>query len=562
MLDRRGRLVHAGGVIKNSGLLGRLRGENGHALALLGVFVALHSLFMLLSQVELYHPEEYLNLRLFRQLAADLPLGGLGDYAYGAGTGLDGGGTVVHSLLYVPLAAVLGPGQLAIKTMALLWATAGAALCVLLGRRLFGDGGGRAAALAVLALPPAYLVFSSISWANHMEGSVLVLALLWVFAWTADRADTATPRGRAVALGALAAFVPWYSPLALVPVGLLALSAPWVFRRRLVGMLPWLAVGVAVGLVPALAVDLPVVGAEESGTLGMALAGDRDWGLILTSLIRVETYDVWWPGRWNMPGAVVTSGHIACLLAAWSGVAMLLAWAVNPRIGPGGSWRTRGNGAVAAVAALTALVLPVLLAFAGGWAARRLSPVFLPWALGWALGLCWLRARWDERPRTVAAVTAVVVIAAASPGLLLTASGALPRPPVELHRVALMPQEQPRAEATVGMTDFTAGHLDSLDHLLADPRTEAPVGRMQAINGLDGAVGGPRLPLRLEPARCQDRGTIQANGTLRSEYVTELTWEYVGRGLALGCPPSHVKARCELALEPAHRQACLAAAGL
>ena len=562
MLDREGRLVHAGVVIRNSGPLGRLRGENGHILALLGVFVVLHLLFMVLGQVELYHPEEYLNLRLYRQLAAGLPLGGMGGYAYGAGTGLDGGGTVVHSLLYVPLAALAGPGQLAVKAMALFWATAGATLCVLLGRRLFGDGGGRAAALAVLALPPAYLVFSSISWANHMEGSVLVLALMWVFLWTADRSDTAAPRGRAALLGALAAFVPWYSPLAVVPVGLIALSAPWVFRRRMVGILPWLAVGIALGLAPALAIDLPDVGGGDVGVLGSALAGERDWAFALTALARVETYDVSWPGRWNMPPAVVWTMHCACVLTTWVGAGLLLAWAVNPRIGPGGSWRTRGDRAVAAVVALTALALPVLLALSGGWAARRLSPVFVLWVLGWTLGLCWLRMRFPDRLRAITAISAAAVLTAAIPGILLAVSGSLPAPPIDLHRVALMPQEQPVAEVTVGMTDFTADHLTALDDLLRDPRTRPAQGLVQAINGFDGAVGGPRMPLRLDPARCQDRSTMQANGTLRSEFVTDLTWEYVGKGLAVACPPAHVEARCELALDPAHRQACTTAAGL
>ena len=60
------------------------------------------------SPLHLFQGEEYVHFRLYKQLAADLPVGPLGQYAYGDARGLTGGGSVVLSGLYLAVAPIFG----------------------------------------------------------------------------------------------------------------------------------------------------------------------------------------------------------------------------------------------------------------------------------------------------------------------------------------------------------------------------------------------------------------------------------------------------------------------
>jgi hypothetical protein len=186
------------------------------------------------SPVELYQSEEYLALRPYVRLAeggswreamATLP---------GSVVGLDGIGSKAQALLVLPVAALLGPTQATIKAVALLWSLLAAVVSAALGRRLFGPWGGVATLAGLLALPPAYLVYSTCTWGRHTEGGVLSLLLLLML----HRVGAGPPRrGNAAALGALLVFAPWFALLAAIPAALVFIALFWILteRRRLLG---------------------------------------------------------------------------------------------------------------------------------------------------------------------------------------------------------------------------------------------------------------------------------------------------------------------------------------
>ena len=516
--------------------LGLGRGEVLTCAALLAVFVGLRVALMLGSPVELYHPEEYLGLRLWRQLAAGHAVGPLSAYAYGAGTGIDGGGALVQALLYVPLLTLLGPGQLAVKVMALLWATVGALAAAVVGRRLLGVWGAAAALAGLVALPPSLLVLSSISWANHFEGAVGVLVLAAVLLRVCGLEDRS--RAWTVLLGALLVGVPWYSPLAVVPALLLAASLPWALRGRWRGHGAALVAGLAVASVPA-----ALVGGPGAGGGGLAR------GAALGVLAHVPTYDVSWPGRWSPGPGAARLAHALVSVIAWSGLG-LLAWRGARSPGGLGIGLDRGRVAVAVALPLVALVQPALLAALGGAVPRRLSPVLLLWGLGMA---CWIHLGWTWRGsvRTAAlGATVAAVVLAATPSALLVAGGQRPVPGFEPARIALQPAASPVQEVSVGLSDVAREHLPALDAMGADARLQSKEAVAAALRGFDRAAGGARQPLALESARCME--AVAAH-----DLAEPVAWEYLGRALASGCAGEVARQRCALAPTGELAAACL-----
>ena len=477
-----------------------LRGETGGCLGLLSIFVTVRIVFLVYSQIELYHPEEYLNLRLYRQLAEGLGAGPLGQYAYGAGSGLDGGGTVVQSVLYLPLALLFGPTQLTVKLMALMWAITGAVACAAVGRRLFGRGGAAATLAAMLGLPPAYLVFSSISWANHMEGAVLTFTTLWVLLVLSDRIESGGGRAWSAALGFLLVTVPCYSPLALLPLGLVALGLPWCLASHRARSLPWMALGSGGGLGIAMLAGLDmrqISGVVSSlGHYSSTLLGDPGSRVIevVTAPATVATYGVHWPGRWSPSATALPFLHDACCAMVIVGALALLVWAFRRHRGERNA-RKRAVRLVFAVVALNCVLLPVVLTLFDAGIPRRLSPVYLSWAVCWA-GL--ITQAMTHAPRVAALVGVTLgVCVGLLPGLFLAASGHPPTEPFSPHRFVLLPKSAPVVEISAGLSDITADHLPALNALLDDPRMADPEYLTAALVGFDMAAGGTRDPLDL-----------------------------------------------------------------
>ena len=538
-----------------------LRGEAGWCLGLLSIFLTLRIVFLVCSQIELYHPEEYLNLRLFRQLAEGLPPGSLGQYAYGAGSGLDGGGTVVQSVLYLPLALLLGPTQLAVKSMALLWAVAGALACAAVGRRLFGRGGAAAALAAMLALPPAYLVFSSISWANHVEGAVLTIATLWVLLVLSDRVESGGGQVWSVMLGVLIVAVPCYSPLALLPLGFVVLGLPWCMASHRTRSLPWMILGAAIGLGVAMLAGLDArqisgvasgLGHYSSGVLGDT--GSR-FLEIVGAPATVATYGVHWPGRWELPATALPILHVTCCALGLAGSLALAVWAFRRHRGDRDP-RKRAARLVFAVIALDCVLLPVVLTIFDAGIPRRLSPVYLCWALGWAGLITQVTTR---APRMIALPSITLCVGMGLlPGLLLAMSGHPPTAPFSPHRFVLLPRAAPVVELSAGLSDVTEDHLPALNALLDDPRATDPDHLTAALVGFDMAAGGPRDPLELGPRRCADGVAAHARWFEVTPAMESITWEYYGVGAAVGCGADVAAARCEEPPEAEHWRACMA----
>ena len=546
-------------------------------LALLVIYTGLRIALAARCPIQLYQPEEYVHLRLFRQIQAGLPLGALSEYMYGKGSGFDGGGSLVQSILYLPLGPIVGTGHAAVKTMALMWALLGACLSAALARRLFGEWGGTMALLAHLAVPPAFLVFSMIAWGTHTEGAVLMLLLFWVYLTAVGPPLATASRARSFLLGSLFALVPWFSPLALLPSLLLAVSVPYAFRGRLARHLPWIVAGVAVGAVPAVLLDLPgghgTIGSELAKAAALTSERVREAGgsfpFLVEALGRVATYGVTWPGHWSPPGRLATVLHVLCHTCGWLGLVALLLKALFPT---GLPTRRRSDAsplsaplevsaagrAVLLTVALTALGLPVALHALDLADTRRLTPVYSLWALGWAFALLSLW-RIHGRMRVPARVAVLgLPLLAMVPSVLLIASGHPPDGPFRSSSFALEPKGEPVEEWWIAIFDVTRPSLPMLDELVDDPRLVSRSHRGAALRGYSVGSARGRDPLVLKEGYCPLHIPPEFVQRWRwDEDARPFAWEYFGAGLAVGCTRMEVSRGCESAGDDTLRAACL-----
>ena len=279
------------------------------------------------NPIHIFNGEELIHLRLAQQLAADMPLGDLSQYAYGDGRGLNGGGSLVLSGLYVLLVPILGEGQLVLRTMALLWASAGALLAAALGRRLFGPYGSPAALAALLCMPPSYAIHSTVAWGNHAEGGVLVLGCLLLFLRASEAPDSLL---RALFFGLGLGFSTWFWP----PAAIAALPLLLVFvvsHRSGIGTLAALLAGAVLSSSPWLAVSFD--SSHVAATGGLTEASRTAFGLLLQpsswlpllsqAATVVPVYDVDWAERWTPGGTLAGPGALALTWLCWLAVGAL-----------------------------------------------------------------------------------------------------------------------------------------------------------------------------------------------------------------------------------------------
>lgn len=374
----------------------------------MALFLGARLALVIRAPTQLYHSEEYINLRLAASFLGEdgawLPLTPPAFPVEVHGTIFDvplldafqyqdfDGGTLAVSMMLVPLAWALGLSMASVKAGALLWTAA----ILLLWLEVLGHAGGRRGAAwgaAAFAFGPApWLILSSIHWGNHSEsafGPPLILL--------AGLAAARSPGGGRVpafaVLGAVAGFTVWFSQLNLLAGSLALVGALFIARARPWHLVPT-AIGVCVGLAPrALRVGVDGVfsfGAQQVG-LGQLVerlaGGGATW---------VELREMYWvhPSliSWRLDGIGSLQGLNGLEIWLRSVIAVATVAAVLFAI----SRRRDGRGLVLAACAVivgTWVLQPALLTASSGLAPRRVANLYPLACVGVGLGCaalaCW-----------------------------------------------------------------------------------------------------------------------------------------------------------------------------
>jgi hypothetical protein len=265
------------------------------AVALL-LFVGLRAAWCWLQPSELYFSEEYIQLRLaalvwgedeaWEGLLDEPPSQGLDperpfdlfDFQYHPHEG----GTLVVSLLLVPIVGVTGLGELPVKLLSILLGLATAIAWVGLLRRLHGEEATIPTAWVFACAPVSWVLATSVLHGYHHVQAALFLPLILLALTGTLRASRLRASGWALVAGLIAGLGLWYSSLNLPCLAVIAVGIPICLRHRPL-LLPCFAAGVVVGLLPWLGTndlaDLASFGAageSASGVLGSVVHGDHE----------------------------------------------------------------------------------------------------------------------------------------------------------------------------------------------------------------------------------------------------------------------------------------------
>ncbi len=168
------------------------------------------------------------------------------------------GGSLVVSLIAVPLYALLGTSVVVLKLVPLLFHLLSVVALYHALRRLAGPRAALLGGLLLAAAPPGYAVHTLTAFGTHVESNALSMALLALFLATWWRADGKSPPLRLAFLwGVLAGFAIYFGYIVLLTLAALALARflcdKLFFMRRdalvalcgmLVGLVPWFAYNV------------------------------------------------------------------------------------------------------------------------------------------------------------------------------------------------------------------------------------------------------------------------------------------------------------------------------
>lgn len=534
-------------------------------LALVGLFVLTRLLLLLAAPTQLYHSEEYVNLRLAAAVlgdadawpvpppepAAPQAVGPLFDYQY---QDFDGG-TLVVSLVLVPLAAVGGLSILTVKLGALLWAVATLLAWVAVARRLFGPDGGVWAAAALATAPVPWWILSCIHWGNHAESTLfppLVILLLLV---AADRKRWWAGLLLVPFAGLLAGFGVWFSLLNLLPLVLTAALLPLLFRWRSLAALPLFVGSAAVGF-------LPWLGRNESFSPGRVGAQGTSLSDVVGSLGGqgatqggTEVLAVWprfasWdlPGLWSWPDAVRPTLDLVCRLGIVAAAVVVLVLAGHLLV-RGSDRRTALRRLfVAAVGVGCCLALPVLLDSVRQLCDRRLAPVYVFGQALIALGLVsvWQLPR-GRIPALVAAAILLLPNLAAQVGVF--ASWDRPDDRLRPWIYFAVPADHPRARLEAGVPDVASHEVGPLNRVLDELLRSSTTGGREEMQGLRvafGTAGGLGSgALRRYPPTCPSDEVLDQAGP--SVIYLETQARALGMGLAIRCSGQRAEAlaRCD-----------------
>jgi hypothetical protein len=551
--------------------------EGGLAGALLLVFVLIRWLAARNHSVALIEPEEFLNLRLAQQWLADLPLGPLGDYWYSGVGGPTGAGTLVLSLLFVPLVWLFGAGEPVLRLMGSLWALGGALLLAGIAGELFGPRGRLAGLVAAVTMPPAWVGFTLMARGNYVEAAVLSLLGLYLLLLTARFPPSRSRQACALGLGWALGFAVWFCPSAWPPSAglfILAVAIHAGQRRRLL-LLLGAGLGLAslpalLGLAPSDRPADPVAALDHLAALRDLLTSPGSWPrFITTNLASMPLLDNWSPDL----GGAAAIGEAPAWAADWQSllrpIQRLLNWIVLAVVGttllrrPSQLHRGIGAGVLG-----LGLGLPLLLGAIGVGPAslsveqvyffepRRAALVYPLWALAWAgvfaTAWDWPGAR-QNLTRGVAATVALFALASVAQ----FAFGGPGRPePFQPERYVICPQEQPRDQSAICIGLLLTEHLLVLEEALQEPRFAATALRRHLLLGF-GAVDleNPRcsLPPEGPPESPQESGSPDTD-------PAGLTWEGVGLALGASCSPQQAQSICLEAKTETLQRRCMDAA--
>jgi len=532
----------------------RLPREAVAVLAVLGVHVLLRVLLSRNSPIHLFHAEEMMNLRLVNNLAVGGPEFPLTTWWYGPVPGIPSGGTYLNVFLHVPLSWLTGDPAVAVRALGIGWTVVGLGAAAWLGRRLLGPGGALAAVVAMLCLPPPFLIFSVTSIGNHVEAGHLLLVLLAAAAALGSPGRAPHPAA-AAAVGGLAAFAVWHDPIVIVSVGLLLAATGGLLFRSSRPAAAGLAAGALVAGVALAQVPFPDVVRGQGAVVADAVAnasGGAGWfGRAWGGLVGVPFYDWAWSDR-PSPGAGMQALGGALRLGAYAGcvAATVLLLRRRPRDGA-----APGVTAVAALIGPAAIASPLLLGLADGALARRQSPTYGLWALGAAVLLhaAWrTEGRWRTAARTS---TGVLCVALVAPSLALSVWGeGSPYGPYQPLETALCPANPP-AHDVVCVEALDDVHLYVLNEIVEQRRARDPQLIAAAYRGVTHALGRPRSLLQRPELPCG--GGIGPPTGFTEPLDQRIEWTWYGASLMFRCEGDQREALCAEAPEAGLEAACL-----
>jgi hypothetical protein len=165
------------------------------------------------------------------------------------------GGSLVVSLLAVPVFALVGESIALFKTAALLLSTATLVALVLAARRGFGPEAGWLAGLGYLAGPPLVAFWGVVPMGWHEESVLFTLAQIALL-WRLLEGDGRTTQSWLL-FGVVAGIGFWWSPTSAI--GVAACGLAWLLLRGLprAGEFGAATLGVASGLFPWLVYNVP-----------------------------------------------------------------------------------------------------------------------------------------------------------------------------------------------------------------------------------------------------------------------------------------------------------------
>jgi len=462
------------------------RRERIACVVLLLAYALLRPLVARALAFDLLDPEELLNLRLVRQLAADAPVGDLGRYWYTGVGGNTGAGSLVISMLYVPLGWFADAGLPMIRAMGLLWSVGAALVMAGLGRELFGRGGAAAGLAAALTLPPSWLAWSVTAYGNYVEAAVLTLLGAWLLL---RGLRSERPEPWVAGAGAALSFSAWFGVSAAPPALVLGVVGAALLVKR-PKTLAALVVGAAVGYSPALMiapashVGSPIGPEEVRAVFISVLSDPASWPKVFFGSLAAMPVLTWrevaaedWAAGWQIPlSAVLLRFYVA-------GLGGLYALVIRPDL-LGWSDARAPRRALAGALAVIALAIPGGLTAVGVgpdglgveqlyfFDGRRAALVYPIIALGLAGCGHWL---WSLGLPGRIAVGLFGAATLANAAMILAAS--VP-PPTPFHpeRYLVCPAVEPVDEASVCVGSLWEDQVPVLEALVLRPELE-PVGR-------------------------------------------------------------------------------------
>ena len=528
------------------------------ALFLLAACVlgGLHAVLAWQRPVDLYSAEEYRNLRLAAAVLGEDPAWAGSLQSWPEPNGLEGdiglfdyqfqawdGGTLVASVLLVPLAAVFGLGAATVKAGATVWALATMAAWALLLGMVAGPRGRATALLLFACAPPAYLALSSIHVANHTESAVFLPLIGAAWLWL-GRAPT---RRSAGLVGFVSGFAVYFSPLNLLPAALAALLGPLLLGRPPLRLMPSCLVAAAVGFSPWLGrndlADLANFSAQGL-SVGDVVAGSLSIPDPSQLRAALDT-----PVFAHLHGVSLpwTGDRLAALELGWRGlVGLALVAAPISALWWRGRCRQRSREVafVSSMAAVVIVALPWLLFASGQFSPHRISP-----AVPAAMGLVALAVAVLPEVRRVPAVgLAALTVWALVNGAADLAMLSVDRRPEEPMRpwvISAIPTHAPADRLEIGLPGLDPDQVAPLNRALDGLLRTSRSGGVDELRGLWAgfarAGGGCR--------------TVQPGTAQRANRREAFAY---GAGLSVACRSKELASGlCEELTERAHLDVCV-----